>query len=105
MESRLTKILTSSRIAKDEASSVQILPNNQGLNSTELERLESVGDTEAVFACILADVIEIRLDQFLLPDKLDISQRFCSQVNSLDGRTRLILMIEKRGGGWLHPLD
>jgi hypothetical protein len=70
------KARTSGRIAKNEAGDVQILPNNQGFSSTKLERLESVGNTEAVFTRILADLIKILLNQLLLLNELDIGQRF-----------------------------
>ena len=40
--------LTTGGVAEDVAGDVQVLPNDESLDGTELERLEGVLDTEAV---------------------------------------------------------
>lgn len=57
-----TQALTTGSIAKNVSRNVQVLPDDEGLNGAELEGLQSILDTEAVFACILTDLVEVSLD-------------------------------------------
>ena len=75
--------LTSSCIAKDISGDVQVFPYDQRLNGAELESLERVFDTEAVSARVLADLVEVLLDQLLFLNKLDVCERFRSKFNGL----------------------
>lgn len=69
---RVDDDLFASRIAKDVAGDVQALPDDQGLHGTKFEGLEGVVDTEAVLAGILADLVEVALNELLLLYELDV---------------------------------
>ena len=51
--------------------------------SAEVKAFQRVIDAKAIFASILADLVEILLDEFLLLNKLDIGQGFRGQFNCL----------------------
>ena len=57
---------TAGRIPEHISGDVEVLPYNQRLHGTKFKRLEGVVDTEAVLASILADLVEVLLDQLLL---------------------------------------
>lgn len=63
---------TSCSVAQSVTGDIQVLPDNQSLNSTHFEGLESIIDTKTVFSCILTDFVEIFLDEALLLNKLDV---------------------------------
>jgi hypothetical protein len=67
---------TSGGIAKYVTGHVQVLPDDQGLDSTKLKRLQCIIDTEAVPARVHADLVEILLDQLLLLYELDVGKGF-----------------------------
>ena len=70
-------------IAENIAGDVEVLPDDQSFDGAELESLESVFDTEAISASILADLVEILLDELLLLDELDVRKRLRGQLDSL----------------------
>lgn len=76
-------VRTTSSIAEDVTSDVQILPDDESLHSTELEGPQRVLDTETVLAGILTDLVEVPLNELLLLDELDVGKRFRCKFNSL----------------------
>ena len=78
------RIPTTSCVAEDVSGNVQVFPHNQCLDRTKLETLERVVDTEAVFAGVLADLVEVTLDELLLLDELDVRERLGGEFNGLD---------------------
>ena len=76
-------MLTASGVAENVACNIEVLPDDQSLDGTELKCLECVFDTKAVFRCILADLVEVTLDQLLLLHELDVRQRLRRQLDSL----------------------
>ena len=75
--------LTASGVPEDIARDVKVLPDDQGLDSTKLKRLESVLDTKAVLAGVLTNFVEVLLDELLLLDELDVGKRLRGKLNSL----------------------
>jgi hypothetical protein len=65
---------TSSSVSKHISRNIQVLPYNQSLDGTELKSLESVVNSEAIPAGILADFVEIFLDESLFLDKFDVGK-------------------------------
>jgi len=65
------------------ACDIQVLPHDQGLHSTEFKRFQRIIDTKAVFARVLADLIEVLLDEPLLLHKLDVCQRVRRKLDGL----------------------
>ena len=75
--------LTTGGVAEDVAGDVQVLPNDEGLHGTKLEGLECVVDTETVLASVLADLVEVLLDELLLLNELDVRESLGRKLNSL----------------------
>jgi len=65
-------ILTTCGIPKDVACDVQVLPDDKSLDSAQLQGLECIVDTEAVFARVLTDFVKVSLDEFLFLNELDV---------------------------------
>lgn len=63
---------TPSSVTEKVASNVKVLPDDEGLHCAKFERLERIVNTETIFAGILADLVEIPLDQFFLLNEFDI---------------------------------
>ena len=63
---------TPGSVTQDVSGNVEVFPDDQSLCGTEFESLESVVHTEAVFSSILADFVEVLLDELLLLHKLDV---------------------------------
>lgn len=74
---------TSCSISEYISGDIQIFPDNKRLDGAEFQTLESIVDTKAVFTGILADFIEVALDQFLLLYELHVGERLCSKFDSL----------------------
>jgi hypothetical protein len=70
-------------VAQGVPRDVEVLPYDERLDGTEVERLEGVLDTEAVPAGVLTDFVEVLLDELLLLDKLDVGERFGGQFDGL----------------------
>jgi len=75
--------LLSSCIPKYMSSDVQIFPNDQRLDGAEFESLQRVLNPKTVFARVLADLVEVLLDQLLFLNELDVCERFCSEFDRL----------------------
>lgn len=63
---------TPSSVTKKVTSNVKVLPDDEGLHCAKFQRLECIVNTETIFAGILADFVEISLNQLLLLNKFDI---------------------------------
>jgi hypothetical protein len=74
--SKVSIRLTSSRVAKDVSGDVQVFPNDQCLDGAELESLERILNAETVFTRVLADLVEVLLDQLLFLNELDVCEGF-----------------------------
>ena len=74
---------TSGSIPENVTRDVQVLPYDKRLDSTQLECLERVVNTEAVLSGILTDLVEVLLNQLLLLHKLDVRQSLCCKLNRL----------------------
>ena len=83
-EGRMDGRLTTGGVAEDVAGDVQVLPNDEGLHGTKLEGLECVVDTETVLASVLADLVEVLLDEPLLQDELYVGQGLGSKFDGLE---------------------
>jgi hypothetical protein len=70
-------------VTQGVARDVEVLPYDERLDGTEVERLEGVLDTEAVPAGVLTDFVEVLLNELLLLDKLDVGERFGGQFDGL----------------------
>ena len=89
---------TAGSVAEAVARDVQVLPDDEGFDGTKLQSFERVLNTEAVFAGILADLIEVPLDELLLLDKLHVGEGFGRKFNSLSqGRQAMELWQILRG--------
>jgi hypothetical protein len=84
--------LTSGRIPKDISGDIQVFPNDQRLNGAELESLEGILNTKTISACVLADFVEVLLDQLLFLNELDVRERFRREFDGLASLT----LINKR---------
>ena len=51
---------------------VQVLPNDQCLDGAKLKSLESVLNTKTVPARVLADLVEVLLNQLLFLNEFDV---------------------------------
>ena len=71
---QLTSCSVSQRISRD----VKVLPHDQRLDGAHVETFEGIIHTETVFASVLADLVKVLLDEFLLLDEFDILKRFAS---------------------------
>ena len=76
-------LLTASGVAENVARDVQILPDDESLDSAELKRLQGVFNTEAVLRGVLADLVEVPLDELLLLDELHVGQRLRCKLDCL----------------------
>ena len=74
---------TSGSIPENVTRDVQVLPYDKRLDSTQLECLERVVNTEAVLSGILTDLVEVLLDQLLLLHELDVRQSLSCKLNRL----------------------
>ncbi len=62
---------------------LQVLEDDESLNSTEFESLKGVIDTITDASSILRDLLEVLSDKLLLLDELDIRQSLRRKLNSL----------------------
>jgi hypothetical protein len=62
---------------------VEVLPYNERFHSAQLQCLKGVLDTEAIFARVHADLVEVVLNQLLLLHELDIRQGLRGELDSL----------------------
>lgn len=67
-----TETLTACSISQNVSRKIQVLPDNERLDSTEFQGLEGVINTINVLAGILRDFVEVLLDQLLLLHELDV---------------------------------
>jgi hypothetical protein len=67
----------------DVTSHIQILPYDQRLDCAKLKCLQSIVNTKAVFAAVLANLVKVVLNELLLLDKLDIRERLGSELDGL----------------------
>ena len=88
-EARMVRTVGS--ITKNITGDVEVLQDDQSFYGAELESLESVFDTEAISASILADLVEILLDELLLLHELDIGEGLRSEFDSLIERQSIII--------------
>lgn len=51
------------RVAEDVASDVQVLPDDESLDGSELETAEGILDTKAVSARVEGDLVKVLLDE------------------------------------------
>lgn len=65
-------VRTAGRVPENITRDVEVLPYDERLHSTEFQRLERIIDTEAVLASVLADLVEVLLNQPLLLDEFDV---------------------------------
>ena len=71
---------------KPPSSNVQLLESDEIFHSSGLKRFKRVTETVGDLAIICAnvdEVDEILVQQFFLPNELDIAERICGEVNSL----------------------
>ena len=90
MVARVCRMLTASSVPQDVTSDIKIFPNDEGLNGAQLESLEGIINTEAVFAGVLADLVKVLLDELLLLDELDVRKRFSGKFDRLDDSTSIL---------------
>lgn len=74
---------TSSSVAEDVARNVQILPYYKRLDSAKVKRFQGIVHTEAVFAGVLADLVEVSLNKLLLLYELDVGKGLGGEFDSL----------------------
>ena len=74
---------TAGRIPEHISGDVEVLPYNQRLHGTKFKRLQGVVDSEAVLASILADLVEVLLDQLLLLHEFDVREGLRGKFNGL----------------------
>lgn len=74
---------TAGTVTKDVARDIEVLPDDKRLNSAEFESLERVLDTVAVLPGVLADLIEVLLNEPLLLDELDVREGLGGELDSL----------------------
>jgi len=65
---------TSSSVPQHISSDIEVLPDNESLDGTKFKSLEGIVNTEAVSASVLADFVEVFLDELLLLHKFHIGQ-------------------------------
>ena len=74
---------TSGSIPENVTRDVQVLPYDKRLDSTQLECLERVVDTEAVLARVLTDFVKVLLDESLFLDEFDVGEGLGGQFDGL----------------------
>ena len=74
---------TSRGIAENISSDVEVFPDNEGLDGTKLQCLQRILDTVAVLSGVLADLVEVPLDELLLLDELHVGQRLRCKLDCL----------------------
>lgn len=77
------QLRTSGSVAQDVAGNVKVLPDDERLNGTKIERLQGIVHTEAVLARVLADFVEVSLNKLLLLHELDVGKRLRREFDSL----------------------
>lgn len=75
--------LVSSGILENPAVDLQVLEDDEGLHSTELEGLECVVDTVTDASSVLGDLLEVLSDKLLLLDELDVAEGLGGELDSL----------------------
>ena len=83
-------MLTICGVSKDITCNVEILPDNQRLDSAKFESLKSVFDTEAIFPGIQTNLIEILLYEFFLLDELDVCKGFGCKFDGLTNKINFL---------------
>ena len=63
---------TSRGIAKDISGDVKVFPDNECFDGAKLKGLESVVNSKAVLASVLADLVKVLLNEFLLLNKFHV---------------------------------
>lgn len=76
-------VLASVAILQDPAGDFQILKDNESLNSAKFQGLQSVLNTIADLAGVLANLLEVLIDKFLLLDEFDVAESLGGQLNGL----------------------
>mmetsp|Transcript_5450 Transcript_5450/g.14642 ORF Transcript_5450/g.14642 Transcript_5450/m.14642 type:complete len:237 (-) Transcript_5450:745-1455(-) len=61
----------------------EVLPNDEHLNGTELERSQCVVDSKAVAVRVLGNLVKVARDKLFLLNELDVAQGLSGQVNGL----------------------
>lgn len=74
---------TTGGVPEDITHDIQVLPDDEGLDSTKVECLERIVDTKAVLASVLADFVEVLLDELLLLHELDVRESLRGKFDSL----------------------
>ena len=70
-------------VLEDPAVDLQILEDDESLNSTKLKSLEGVVDTVTNTAGILRNLLKVLSDELLLLDELDVAECLGRQLNGL----------------------
>lgn len=70
-------------VLENPAVDLQVLKDDESLNSTELEGLECVVDTVTDAAGVLGDLLKVLSDKLLLLDELDVAESLGGELNSL----------------------
>lgn len=70
-------------VLEDPSVDLQVLEDDESLNSTKLKSLEGVVDTVTDTSGILGDLLEVLSDELLLLDELDVAEGLGRQLNSL----------------------
>ena len=86
VKSGARKERTSSGIAKNITGNIQIFPDDESFNCPKIKGFEGIIDSETIFAGVLTNLVKVLLDELLLLNKLDISQRFRRKFDGLTKR-------------------
>ena len=81
-------LLTVGAVLEDVALDIQILPTDENLDRSHLQRLEGVLHAEAVLAGVLGDLVEVPPYQLFLLNELDVGQALGRQLDGLQRRHR-----------------
>ena len=70
-------------VLEDPAVDLQVLEDDESLNSTELKSLEGIVDTVTDTAGILGNLLKVLSDELLLLNELDVAESLGGQLNGL----------------------
>ncbi len=76
-------VLLARAILEDPSADLEVFEDNKGFDGTKLEGLESIFNTVANLAGILANLVKVLSNQLLLLDELDVAEGFGRQLDSL----------------------
>ncbi|KAI3478310.1 hypothetical protein L1887_59786 [Cichorium endivia] len=76
-------VLGAVRVLEHVAHHVEVLPHDECLDGTQVERFEGVVEAEAVLASLHGDLVKVLLDELLLLDELDVGERLCGELDGL----------------------